>query len=85
MFTKEIYTYIEYHLSSANSSIYFNNRSAHLKHYDEHIVEIQNKVGLSHYDDSKSIELSPPIENNSQSLTDIFKKEKVIEIFQTTK
>jgi SagB-type dehydrogenase family enzyme len=59
MFTKEIYNHIEYHLTSANSKIHFNNKTEYLKHFSDEIVKLQNDVGLNHYK-GNFVKLIPP-------------------------
>ena len=50
----------DFHLSTANNKIYFNNKTEHLKHYDTEIVKTQNKTGLDFYDHKEEVLLIPP-------------------------
>jgi len=61
MVTKELYKNLEYHISSRNIKALFTGKTDHMKHYDNHIVELQNSVGLKGYESSKKIKLTNPI------------------------
>ncbi len=62
MFNTYLYKYLEYHISSRNSKALFTGKTDHLRHYDHHIVELQNSVGLKGYDSGNKIKVSDPIE-----------------------
>lgn len=61
MFTKQLYRYLEYHVSSRNSKALFTGKTDHLRHYDNHIVELQNNVGLRGYTSKGKVKVLDPI------------------------
>lgn len=61
MFTKEIFANLEYHISSRNTKALFTGKTDHLRHYDNHIVELQNNVGLKGYRTKKRMNVLDPI------------------------
>jgi SagB-type dehydrogenase family enzyme len=75
MFTKEIYKYLEYHISSRNVKALFTGKTDHLRHYDNHIVELQRNVGLNNYESENKIRVLDPISLNID-FADVMNKRK---------
>jgi SagB-type dehydrogenase family enzyme len=84
MFTKEIYKYLEYHISSRNIKALFTGKTDHLRHYDNHIVELQKNVGLSCYDSINKIKVLAPIQL-SIDFSDVMDKRKSERIYSNYK
>lgn len=60
MINKHINTDIEYHLSSRNIKALFTGKTEHLRHFDPHIVELENDQGLKAFVGLETIELPEP-------------------------
>lgn len=75
MIEKQIYKDIEYHLSSRNLKALFTGKTEHLRHYDPHIVKLQNNVGLNKYENKRTFKLPKPSYLN-MSLSEAMQKRR---------